>query len=269
MLARVRPPHSAEVSAPASPSFTVTYDPSPEPPASQFTFTNPESPDGSVVGSYVLVDAGTTIAVTLVGATWSVTPVIWSVHPSNGDPVVLMSSDRQTISFTVPAPSHYFHPWVFRLSVDTPSAVGIRSPNIYLTNSQPAAVGINYRLVYSPPSGNFSFLDLSSASGQAGTVLDAELVWVNTIVPYRNFVIEVTADDGSPVRFSNPGPIRWSTPIHPGWITVTGDQPTVLIASIKEDAAGQSASLRFQIEYNGVNILSPDPILINATIGDG
>ena len=183
-------------------------------------------------------------------------------------PIVLMSSYQQTISFTVPPPSHYFHPWIFRLSIDTLLAKGIRSPNIYLTNSQPADAGINYRLVYSPPSGNFSFLDLSSASGQAGTVLDAELVWVNTIVSYPKFAIEVVADDGSSITFAS-SPFQWSTDPGPIWFTWTGDQPTVLLASIKADAAGQSASLRFQIAYNGVNILSPDPILINATIGDG
>lgn len=268
MLAKVRTPHSPALSTPAPPSFKVAYNPTPDPPgSSQFTFTKP---DGSVVGSYVLVDAGTRIEVTLAGAAWSTVPVIWSVQPADGQPVVLLSSDLQTISFTVPAPSHYFHPWVFRLSVDTPLAVGIRSPNIYLTNSQPStSVEINYRLKYSPLNGNFSFLDLSSASGQAGTVLDAELVWINTIVPYSNFTIDVIADDGSPIRFSESGPVRWSTPTGPVWMPVTPDQPTVLFASIRGDAAGQSISLRFQIEHNGVNILSPDPILINATIGDG
>jgi hypothetical protein len=254
--------------APASPSFTVTFNPSPQPPAtSQFTFTNTD--DGSVVDSYVVVDAGTTIAVTLVGATFASVPLIWSMQPSDGAPVVVMSGDLQTISFPVPAPSHYFHPWVFRLSVDTPGAAGIRSPNIYLTSSQPANVGINYQLVYSTASGSFSFLDSSSGSGQAGLVLDAELVWVNTIVPYRNFAIEVTTDDKSPVQFSNLGAIRLSAPTDPVWFTWIGDQPTVLLASINENAAGQSVSLRFQIEYNGINILSPDPILINSTIGDG
>ena len=68
MLAKVRTPHSAEFATPASPSFTVTYTPNPEPSASsKFTFTNP---DGSAAGNYVLVDAGTTISVKLAaGAT--------------------------------------------------------------------------------------------------------------------------------------------------------------------------------------------------------
>jgi len=32
---------------------------------------------------------------------------------------------------------------------------------------------------------------------------------------------------------------------------------------------GQSTGLLFQIVYNGVTFFSPDPILINSTIGDG
>jgi hypothetical protein len=268
MLARVRTPHSAEFATPASPSFTVTYNPSPEPPAtSQFTFTN--SDDGTAAGNYLLVDAGTTISVTLDGATWSSVPVIWSVQPSNGIPVVLMSSDRRTISFTVPAPSHYFQPWIFRLSVDTALAIGVRSPNIYLTNSQPPAADANYILKYLTASGNFLFLDTSSAS-QDGLVLDAQLVWVNVKVPFRNFSIQVVTDDGSPISFANP-PFQWSTDPGPAptWITWVGDDADTLLVSIEPDAAGQSISLQFRLEFRGVQILSPDPILINATIGDG
>jgi hypothetical protein len=178
-----------------------------------------------------------------------------------------MSSDLQTISFIVPAPSHYFQPWAFRLSVDTPGdppdAFGIRSPNIYITKSQTTG----YQLQYSTSTGAFALMD--GGSSQAGAVFAAQLVLVNVICPYNNFTIEATTDDGSPITFSSPTPIQWSSPTDPIWIRWTGDQPNLLFVSINSGAAGQSVGLQFQIEYNGLTILSPDPILINSTIGDG
>ncbi len=48
-----------------------------------------------------------------------------------------------------------------------------------------------------------------------------------------------------------------------------GDDADTLLVSIEPEAAGQSIGLQFRIAFNGVEILSPDPILINGTIGDG
>jgi hypothetical protein len=100
-------------------------------------------------------------------------------------------------------------------------------------------------------------------------VLASQLVLVNVIYPYNNFTVEVTTDDGSPITFSRPAAIQWSTLTDPVWIKWKGNNPNVLFISITEDAAGQSVGLQFQIEYNGITISSPDPIIMNSTIGDG
>jgi hypothetical protein len=215
----------------------------------------------------------TTISVTLDNATFSATPIAWSVTPPGGAPVVTLTHDPETISFQVPAPSHFFHPWVFRILVDAENVKGISSLVIILARSENSDPKIS-NLKYFPIDGTFQLLDNASDPSQDGIALVNELVLINPL-PGGNFQINLSADDHSEVRFDS-NPIRWSSGSQPPWITLNPlvenppEPPPQLSFSIDADnSGGQSIGLRFAIVVQGLTVLSPDPILINATIGDG
>ncbi|HEY2293191.1 MAG TPA: hypothetical protein VGM86_21020 [Thermoanaerobaculia bacterium] len=242
-------------------------------PTAQFTFTNPAN--NGALGNYVVVDVETEIQVTLTGATFSDPPVIWSIRPEGPDHVhTTIINGTPTLFVTVPPPTHYFAPWVFRISVDTPAVgdtpgiIGIRSPNIFLTNSQPG----QFNLVYSSTNGNFSLMDTNSDPTQDGLISADELILVNAIVP-TSFIVQLQLKedpDDTSVNFASP-PVQLSNSAVSDTITVTPIPNTnnQVLIGITPGAAGQSTGLLFQIVYNGVTFLSPDPILINTTIGDG
>jgi hypothetical protein len=244
----------------ATQNITITFDPTAEP---QFTFSTGDP--------YLIIDEETTIEVTLNGATFSSPSVIWSIPPAGPRPSIT-PVNNSTISFLVPAPTHYFQPWVFRISVDTPGAptgiTGIRSPNIFLTNSQPG----EFNLEYVPANGNFNLMDPNSEPTQDGLISADELVLVNAIVPYDSFVVELQTKDSNTAAAFASEPVLFSNSAVAGTITATlmpDTQNLRVLFEISPGAAGQSTGLRFQIAYNGVTFLSPDPILINSTIGDG
>ena len=263
MLAKV--PALTPDAVPAPPSFTATFNPSPNPPTSnQFFLTA----DGASVANLVLVDAPTEISITLAGegASFSSRPIVWSLPPEGGEltpPTVV----GNTLTFTVPAPKHVLFPWVFRFIVDFQDVIGVRSQNIYLAKT--ASGNREFILKYAPDNGNFSLVD-SLDSAQDGVILGDQLVLVNTQV--STFALSLQSDPPStlPPVFATDA-IAWSSGSQPDWIpSVSGGGSAALTIQISPPAAlGQSIGLQFAIVLNGLTILSPDPILINATIGDG
>ncbi|MFL6259747.1 MAG: hypothetical protein ACJ76Y_08555 [Thermoanaerobaculia bacterium] len=249
---------------PAPPSFTATFNPSPDPPASnQFSLTDA---DGNNVANLILVNTFTEISITLAeGASFSSPPIVWSLPPDSGEPPTRVVDS--TLIFSVPAPTHVLSPWVFRFIVNIDGITGIRSQNIYL--AKPLS-GTSFILKYGD-NGNFSLVD-SLDSSQDGAILGNELVMVNTQID-GGVIVNLVSDpplDPAPVFASEP--IVWSSGSQPGWVfpnPVPSDGLTLSFGIDQATAMGQSIGLQFAIVINGITVLSPDPIIINATIGDG
>jgi hypothetical protein len=256
MLARVQ--HFPTLTEdPSTQSIEVHFNSAAVPPASQFTFTSGER--------YLKVDEPTTISVTLAGgATFSSVPVIWQNSPPNGAPAVIMSSDWREISFLVPAPTHYFVPWVFALKVNFGPVKNITSLPFFLV--RPLGDHPVFTLDYKAADGSFTFL---RGDGQADIILAGQQILLN-VIPDTCFTVALKEP-----RF-NKIPIVWSNGQQPSWIKVTADlDNNSLEFSFGESAQGQFAGFQFAIDLpddglgREMTILSPDPILINATIGDG
>ncbi len=264
MLAKVQQfPTLAE--DPSTQSIEVNFNPAAIPPASQFTFTS------STGKRYLMVDEPTTISVTLTGeATFASVPVFWPNRPSNGAPAVILSSDLKRVSFLVPAPIHYFVPWIFGLNVNFGGVSNITSPSFFLvkTLGDASLGGSPFTLAYNATDGSFALQRLGS---EADIVLASQQIMLNVLGDSFTVVLK-----GAEATFHG-NPILWSNGnVQPDWIDVTTDpvNNAFLEFSFPKPVNGQSAGFQFAIDLpnrpvNTLTVLSPDPIVINATIGDG
>jgi len=269
----------------APPSFTATFKPSPDQAEPYPFLLTTEEGDGLPVNNLIQVEDGATeisIAITLAGdasfpTTGSPPPIVWTLAPDEHSPYVLSGNNNNILKFTVPAPSHVLHPWVFRFIVNISGVTGIRSQNIYIAKL--LAAGPEIFLKYAADKGNFSLVeDLDSP--QVGAILGEELVLVN-VHPSRTMTVNLVSDPPPP--FNTPvfasTPIIWSSGEQPDWITDFSPAESQLSFTIgppaPTDPMGRSIGLQFAIAVtntttgDSMTILSPDPILINATIGDG
>ena len=239
---------------PQTQSIAVTFNSAAVPPVSQFTFTSGKR--------YLMVDEPTTILVKLTGATFASVPVVGQNSPPNGAPAVIVSEDWKTISFLVPAPTHYFVPWVFALNVNFGTVKNITSLPFFLV--RPLGDHPVFTLDYNAADGSFTFL---RGDQQADIILAGQQILLNVIPTARVTVALQRA-------CFHETPIVWSNG-QPSWITDTADPGNnSLELSFGKSTQGQFAGFQFAIDLpdgqgGEITILSPDPILINATIGDG
>jgi len=263
------------VPSPLAP-FSATFESDPTP-GFQFTFANETGQ--AISNAFWVAAEGGTVSITLIHGTFSSIPIAWSLPPANV-PVIIMTSDEKTITFEVPAPDHYFSPWIFRIVVDADGINAVRSQNIYLVK-ETELNGATFSLKYSAINGSFSLLDDSSDSSQAGVVLADILTLINVVVPppEDQFTFTVTLDPTGP--FSEP-PIFSSVPViwgtlesePPNWISASRLSDKVVELTLLHGAVGQSIGIQFSVEVKNpggesITVLSPDPIIMNATIGDG
>lgn len=281
MLAKVLSNLPEEEVRPAPPSFTVKFNPNST--TKQFSLSDSE---GAVANLVFINEDTLDISITLEGESVAFSqlprsPIVWSVPPSSGAPELTV--DGNTISFTVPKPMP-LRPWIFRISVDTPEIKGILSQSIFLAKPagpQPE----NLYLHYHPGNGEFKLSDLSDSEDQDGIPLHGqELVLINALNTERTFLVNLHPSPEplpSPiglVKFADI-PVRWSTPEPPLWIDAflkpTGQVELQIASSTSVHAAGRCIGFRFVLEINmeaeetPIKVLSPDPILVNTTIGDG
>ena len=253
-----------EVPTPAPLEFKVLFNPTAED-NGQFTF---EDPSGAAVTNYILIeDDSAMISVTLVNENvqFSAESVTWSAPPDIR-PDVTHSNLGKTISFTVPQPKHYLLPWIFRLSVDFQGVVGILSRTIFLVRQ----TALDLTLEYSPGDGNFALLGGDSTIPSIN--LTNELVLMN-LLP-NTFQVTLISSLTPPPTFHLVNAMLFSSGSEPGWISRAITPDGLLTFTIDQDGPGQTVGFRFGIvrqtdEGKTMTIFSPDPILINATIGDG
>lgn len=239
-------------------TIQVVYEPS-APLTSRFQFDTGIASEKN----YVRVDTDTEIVLTLAPSspgTFAETPVLWSVSPfGQSKPQPQRSDDGRTISFTMPPPASYFVPWMFRVSVDA-ELNGITSPLFLIVRDPSSPAKENCTLTYDPDDGSFRLAD--------GLTLGNETGLFNAISPLE---IEITLTGAT--FWPNPvtgSPIFWTAGAKPGWVSVSFDHATnSLTLNITGAGNGEIAGFQFIVEVDGIQLLSPDPVLINATLGDG
>lgn len=270
MLAIAKPGSSSATLSITTREITVTYDPG-KPLESRFDFAT----DLNGGRNYILVeadpDAETVVRLTLQvqganGGQFSSAPILWSSYPGAGThaepPGFTFDNGQQTIIFRVPSPDSYFFPWWFRLNIDAAGLNGIVSPSFFIVRRPTSLGGENCTLTYDSTDGSFT-LTGSNASLH-------EMSLLNTIFPFNIPIVLEGASFSSSATAQNP-PIVWTTGRKPEWLSIFYDSrnPNLLTLAVTQAGSGQGAGFQLAIEYNGAQLLSPDPIIINATLGDG
>jgi hypothetical protein len=250
-------------------NVSVTYDPTQEP-GLQFTLgTDPSFASNNVIQT----DGDTLVQVTLAGPTGTTVQFNASTAVNFTPPSMIAETlpkvdvlGPQQISFTIPKPDHFFAPWSFQLSIDAQTAdgtslLGVDSPSIFVSlapNPGPNVHDID--LTYDPTSGDFVIADC--------VTLGHTQLLVNTVAP---LTLNVNLSGASFPSAPSAPAIFFG--LVPDWMdnppTVTPTNNQQLSLAIGSNAPGNNASFLFVVNAGGVLVPSPDPILVNATLGDG
>ncbi|HSS49776.1 MAG TPA: hypothetical protein VLX28_12605 [Thermoanaerobaculia bacterium] len=232
---------------PATQNITLKYDSAAQP-GSQFTF---DTPTGK---PYLFIDEETTIVVTLQNATFVAgddQQITWISPPAGFS--YTRDDDHQLSIHVIDPPSHYFTPWILSFNVNVAGANGVTSPTLSLVLPPDSTTSINVNLEYAIDTGIFTL-------ASAGSLANLSIL-TNNITPFDVTFILV-ADPT--VTFDPTTPI-----LGPNWLSYVLNTATQeLTVSIPENP-DKFASLRFVLDVGSVKVTSPDPILVNATIGDG
>lgn len=257
----VRP--STPGTEPEALTLFVDFDPTATDPSNQFVFSNGTDPLSAIV-----LTGPTTISFVLTGqpgATWPENPINWMIGPID---------QPNGTSITVDPPANYNTPWVFNLGVNFGEVSNIMSPAFYLVKSPPFPDILPLTLSYNTD-GTFSFGDSEPDSSGLFTVLSHQIL-INVLPITYQITLDPPA--GMAVTFDATNPILWSGLEATEWPTWTSPNPspqglsdgnTVLTFSLPLPLIGQASGFQFVLDVGGVTVTSPDPILVNATIGDG
>jgi len=250
MLAEVLQQFSSTSTDLAIKELTLTYI-AENPPGSQFTFNTPTGQP------YLFVDEETTILVTLQNSnfvTGDDKQITWISPPSSSS--YTRDDDHHLSIHVIDPPSHYFIPWILSFNVNVEGANGVTSPTLSLVLPPGEEASINVYLQYAINTGVFTLVS-------AGSLANLSIL-TNNITPF-DVTFHLFADPT--VTFDPTTPI-----LGPSWLDPKLNDSRTLTISIPEKP-DKFASLRFVLDVqsggNTVTVTSPDPILINATIGDG
>jgi hypothetical protein len=252
----------AEIAQPPSPVST------PEPPA--LTATLFYNSDGGPESKFTWVaetgqpflnvtEAGTTVTITLQSTQQTaifnvLTPINFI---SKDDNFTLLSQSGNELSFRINnRPLSYLNPLVLSFNVDDGSVNGISSPPFFLVLPASSASSTSVNLQY--------FLDDGSFKLDSMTVLASLDILTNTGQLPFDITFNLSTIPADPtVSFNLDTPL-----LGPSWLPVTAVTPTQLKVSITSEAT-RFTSFQFVINVGELTVTSPDPILINSTIGDG
>lgn len=198
-----------------------------------------------------------------------------------------LSKDSRSLKVMTEPPASPIMPAAFVLAgdllTDQGSVKGVRSEMVFITQADELeGTGLSVQLTYDTETGAFSVLE--------GWPLQPGALFVLPGDPETGSVslsVTLTDQTGVPLPFSSVAsnsiaPIGWLDENQPPWIEITlptSETPNVLTLisnstftlgdSSAQSSVGLAAPFHFNIVYNDTIVRSPDPILINTTIGDG
>jgi hypothetical protein len=247
MLAEVLQQFSATSTDLAIKELTLTYNAENQP-GSQFTF---DTPTGQ---PYLFIDEETTILVTLQNAKFvpgEDQQITW-ISPPSSSSYTRDDDHHLSIHLTDP-PLHYFIPWILSFNVNVEGANGVTTPALSLVLTPDTTTSIHVNLQYDIHTGVFTL-------ASAGSLANLSIL-TNNITPF-DVTFHLVADES--VTFDPDMPL-----LRPSWLDYSLDiAMRELTISIPKNP-DKFASLRFVLDVGTVKVTSPDPILVNATIGDG
>lgn len=253
MLAEIAKSHLSVLDA-AVRGITLDYDSS----KSQLTF-------GGIDGmGFIYIDEATELTVTLSNASFASKPITFISSADNfTTPSTPFPANLNVLTFQVDqAPKSYLSPLALSFNVNVDGVNGISSPPLFMV-LQPDLTGetpsTTVEVQYKMSDGTFSLDDAINLANEA--------VLINTSTPVNITFNLSTLPAGQNVHFSSP-PI-----IGPSWMTHGIHSGTTLPVTIRGDAT-KFGSFQFAVDVpdliGGVKtVISPDPVIVNATIGDG
>lgn len=253
-------------------TISARFNPNPAPPnLNPFDLSN--GSDGLPISNLITAVEGSEVSISIsladAGASFPDSgSIIWGLGPdSPPNPL----GGGNTLTFTVPAPAHPLRPWVFRFVVNLENIGGVPGQNLQGVTSQSFYVATpmaeaTLEVDYDPADGSISL-------GGDGADLASTLVMVNTQIFGSDSPVTLNISDPTTVQFQPPG-IYWNKQAEPpAWIrgyTPPTSPASSLSFTIDPSGAGLGVGIQFLlVTAAGLTILSPDPVLINATIGDG
>ncbi len=269
-------PVKAATDSPVTAAITVNFDPT-QAPDKRFTFSG----DGVTGNVFRVADDATSVTVQLTLATsgqkFANPAVFFGIPPPGQTAPVPPTGGSNTLGFILQAPPHFFTPWAFQLSIDgklgTTAVNGMAAPTFFISrnsngfNEETGNRLQSVTLAYSSTDGSFT-IDNSVPLGQTPLL-------TNTVFPL-DVALTLQGAAGFPGSDLTQA-ILWNSNQEPDWISSTTGSPQVSGANmnftIAGNGKGQGAGFRFVILLSAgpdaIEITSPDPILVNATIGDG
>jgi|SRR6185312_1005524 len=247
MLTEIEKLHSSILES-VGKSITLTYDSN----SSQLTW------GGTDGQNFIDVDDTTVVTVTLSNATFAANPITFI---SSSEHFTIGNITSTELIFQInSAPSCFLNPFALSFNVNANGVNGISSPPLFMTLRPGSTEGTPSTIVnvhYSLNNGSFT-LD------ESGAPLASEVLLINAIAPPLKITFILSSlPTGQDVTFNS------NQSNMPGaWEPKVSSNKQQLQVTIPA-AASKFASFQFSIKVNGVTVISPDPILVNATIGDG
>lgn len=270
MLAKVQefPTTTTTAAVAVEKSITVTYDPNAGPSEPPFIFSTSDGPQSYLVipeGSDAKITVSLVIASpTVIPISWAASPIQW-IMPMEG-PEPESNGSQFTLTVSATALGHYFLPMAFRFSINAGEVINIYSPTFLLTLPSDGTRGLS--LTYTSSTGSFSLdgvLDLGREKFLFNTLASEELE-VRFDISHDS---DGTFDPDNPIVWAGGTAPQWTLPLPHS----SGEAGFKIIANATRPPSGQSASFQLallvQTGTGLMRVLSPDPIIINATIGDG
>lgn len=233
------------------------------------------SPDGTSQVDQIIITEETTLNFVAVG---DVTfPPVDGKYPLQilvgeklfGTPIV--TSEPSTLSVSVSPPPSTIQSQVFHIAANASGTTGIKgllSNRMFVTPAADLTPPESVTLQYDTTTGLFNlsegwFLE----PGELIIFLRGESSSPLT------YTVEINLVDqgGSALSFSNP-PIVWIASPSPSWLSwkwVDLGTSSFLLTNKVDQNFGIAMPFHFVINVDGVQVSSPDPIIMNTTIGDG
>jgi hypothetical protein len=193
---------------------------------------------------------------------------------SNFFPPPVLSAENRVVTFTVSAPETALQPYFFNLIANVDGSFQGLLSNTVLITPTTIIPPSSLTLIYNTTTGQFALGAGSGWTLEPGEIItflrNEPLTDPLTYMVTLNLVDETGASP-SGLNFASV-PFVCMSPTTPGWLgwewVNLSRQSFNLINSIDANV-GIAVPFHFVINYLGMDIRSPDPILINATIGDG
>jgi hypothetical protein len=235
---------------------------------------------GSLPINYIQVEGPTLLSFTTESdpESWAFNerPIEWVL----GDHDYQLSSDLKTLYVLAGKPSSLIMPLAFVLSADFATlepdplikVPGVRSTTILIVQGALSNEPLDMKLSYNTETGVFSLQE--GWPLQPGQLLLLPGTSADQVITLN---VSLVDHHSSALNFA-PEPIGWLDGNQPPWIEHSLSDGILRLTSrfsylVGEESfqssQGLAAPFHFNILYNGIVVRSPDPIIMNTTLGDG